>query len=265
MANYDSGVRWDSGWRYDEPGPTRIRPTHMIDLHKFLMNPFDDAGISLAELLAFTTDHLQRLTANDLGHTYVPRIAATTAALNAVDSAFADDESKLALRKARKLVKNDYRDALPKRIGRIAVAVEAAFGEQSAEFVECFPRGRKIFTDCPDDQLSGYLQTLIAGATGHAAQLGAPLVADATALLSGWNAVYAPSETATGNKTSTQEARTAARAALQLELFKNLLTLALDFPRQPAQLDVFMRQDLLQDHPRQKTAPTPAPSPVPVP
>lgn len=54
----------------------------------------------------------------------------------------------------------------------------------------------------------------------------------------GWNAVYAPSETSSGAKTTTQAAKNAARSALQLELFKNLLTIALNFPRQPDQLDI---------------------------
>jgi len=56
-------------------------------------------------------------------------------------------------------------------------------------------------------------------------------------------------------------AKNAARAALQLELFKNLLTLALNFPAQPNQLDAYMQQSLLEDHPA--AAPTPAPVPTP--
>jgi hypothetical protein len=75
--------------------------------------------------------------------------------------------------------------------------------------------------------------------TNHQAQLDAQVVPDATALLAGWNAVYAPSETSSGAKTTTQAAKNAARLALQLELFKNLLTIALNFPRQPDQLDIY--------------------------
>ena len=36
---------------------------------------------------------------------------------------------------------------------------------------------------------------------------------------------------------------------LQLELFKNLLTLGLNFARQPEKLSLYMRQDLLETHP----------------
>jgi hypothetical protein len=75
-------------------------------------------------------------------------------------------------------------------------------------------------------------------------------------LHTGWNAVYAPSETATGAKTSTRDAKKAARAALALELYKNLLTLALQFPKQPDKLDLYMQLSLLGPH-----SPTPSTPP----
>lgn len=236
----------------------------MKDLHYYLTNPFDDPKISMAELLAFSTDHLQRISANNPGGIFIPRLAATTTALTGVGNAFTDDETKLGLRKARKLVKDNYRIALPKSVGKLAVAVEAKFGEGAAEFVECFPHGRTVFSNCPDDEVANNLQTLINGVTNHQAQLDAQVVPDATALLAGWNAVYAPSETSSGAKTTTQAAKKAARSALQLELFKNLLTIALNFPRQPDQLDIYMQPSLLADHPQQTTPkPTPPPPPGP--
>ena len=42
--------------------------------------------------------------------------------------------------------------------------------------------------------MRNHLQILINRVTAHQAQLGAPLVTDATALLTGWNAVYTVSE-----------------------------------------------------------------------
>jgi hypothetical protein len=258
MARYDSLVYFDSGVTYDEPDtPTVIQPTHMMDLHKFLTNPFDDPGISMDELLAFTTDHLQKITANNPGGIYTARLAATNTALGGVGSAFTDDQTKLGLRKARKQAKDAFRSALPKNISPLAVAVEAKFGEGSPEFVECFPQGRAVFTRCTDDKVANHLQTLINGVTAHQALLGAPVVASATALLTGWNAVYAPSESASGAKTTTEAAKSAARGALQLELFKNLLTIALNNPRLPDNLDNFMQQSLLEDHP--VTPPSPPP------
>lgn len=57
FAYFDSGVRFDSE---DAPSGSSMR-----DLASFLRNPFDDPKISAIRLIAFTTDHLQRMSANN--------------------------------------------------------------------------------------------------------------------------------------------------------------------------------------------------------
>jgi len=230
----------------------------MMDLHKYLANPFNDPNISMDELVSFGTDHLARLIANNPAAIFTARITATTAALNGVGSAFTDDKTKLALRKSKKQAKDAFRAVLPAAIGKIYGAVESQFGDNGAELTECFPSGRSVFSKCTDGALAEELQTLVNGVTDYQAQLGAPVVAAAAALLTNWNTVYQTSETSTGNKATSQTARNAARAALQLELFKNLLTLALNFPDEPAQLDIYMQPSLLSPHTQTATAPAPA-------
>ncbi len=204
----------------------------MKDLHPLFINPFDDVHISFDELKSFTTDHIQRMTANPQS-ALTPRVAPTSTALTAFSGTLTADDTQLGQRKGSKLNKNTFRDTLPAAISKIAMAVEAQFNEGSAEFLECFPYGRSEFSNCKDDKLENALQTLINGVTAHQPPLAATVVTSATALLAGWLAVYAPSETATGGKTSTQSAKKAARAALSLELFKNLLTMVQQFPGQP--------------------------------
>lgn len=261
MARFGQ-CRMDSGVHFDERPvqSTIIKPTHMRDFHIWLTNPFDDPHISLAELLSFTSDHLQRMINNPLA-VLTSRIGPTTTALAAVAAAFGEDETKLGLRKAQVVLKNSYRHTLPEAVGKIALAVQAKFGEHSAEFVECFPHGRSIFTSSTDDKLAGELQTMINGVHAHVAQLTPQLETDATALLTGWTAVFNPSESSKGAKTSTMAAKATARAALQLELFRNLLMLAQNFPREPEQLDLYMQQSLL--YPHTQSAPAPAPTPTP--
>ena len=234
----------------------------MRDLHTYLSNPFDDQHISMDELVAFATDHLARTIANNPAGLFDLRIAATTTALNGVGGAFTDDKTKLALRKSKKQTKDAFRQALPAAIGKIYGAVLAKFGDGGAQMTECFPSGRTVFSTCTDGDLGQELQTLVNGVTDFQADLGAQVVADATALLTGWNAVYQKSATSKGNKATTQTAKNAARANLQLELFKNLLTLALNFPRDEGQVDVYMQQSLLSPHTPSPTPPAPAPTPA---
>lgn len=217
----------------------------MIRLSRFFEVPFDDRQISVAELLAFATDHLQRMIANNPANALNVRINATQIALTLVLSMVTDDETKLAIRKSRKKAKDAFRKGLAARIAMIAGAVTAKYGAASTEMTECFPQGRNIFNTATDDRMVTHLQTLINGVTAYEAGLGAQLVADATALLTEWNVVYDASETAGGTTTATQDEKNAARLSLQGELFQNLLTLAGMFPRQPEKAALYMQQSLL--------------------
>jgi hypothetical protein len=252
--------------RYDEPdSPVKIiiERTSMYDLHRTMTNPFDDPNLGMDRLIAFTSAHLTAMNSNNPGGFLTTRITATTSAFAGVNSAFVLDQDKLGLRKAMKLLKDRYRETLPAGVGRIAGAVAAKFGETSSQMLQCFPQGRSIFTKCKDDMVGSHLQTMIDGVTALQAQLGAPVVTDATALLTGWTAVYTPSESASGAKDTSKTVKNNARAALQLELFKNLLTMALQYPRQPEMLDVYMQQSLLETHPAAPAAPAPTPTPAP--
>lgn len=256
MARYGAAF-FDSGVRFDSPD---AHPTHMRNLSRFLENPFDDRGISLAELLSFSSDNLQRMIANDPGGELTTRITATTSALNLVQELWSDDQTQLGIRMARKMAKEAYLAALPAKVAKVMAGVVAHYGDDAPEVVECCPHGRSIFSKAPDDQMAGHIETLIDGVTAHQTDLGAPLVAQATAILTGWTAVYNASEVATGTKSATMEEKNAARANLQLMLFLNLLKLAEMFPRQPAKLSLYMQQSLLEDHPAQQDPP-PTPTP----
>jgi hypothetical protein len=249
---------------YDEPdnstNPTIIKRTHMYDMHKVLTNPFDDPGISVNGLLAFTSDHLGKMTSNNPGGFLAARITATNTAVGGVNTAFASDLGKLGERKTSKQAKDAFRATLPAAIGKIYVTLQNKYGEKAAQLKEFFPNGRTGFSRATDDQVGNNLQTLIAELTLHQTDVGAQTVTDATALLTGWNAVYTPSESSSGAKTTAMAAKNNARAALQLELFKNLLTIALQYPRQPDMLDVYMQQSLLEPHTQTATTPPPAPA-----
>ena len=253
FAFFDSGARWDA--------PDAHR-TSMIDLHRFLENPFDDPAISLAELLSFSSDHLQRMIANPAGGELTARITATASALTLVENCATDDKTKKAVRKARKQVKDAFRADLSKEIARVHAAVVAKYGPDTPQVTECFPQGRRIFGECTDDQLAQFLQTLHNCVGAHVAELGAPVLATVAGLITEWTAIYAASENSSGAVTTSQEGKKAARENLQLMLFLNLLKFGEMFARQSEKLELYMRQSLLEDSPADEEEPAP-PAPTP--
>jgi hypothetical protein len=219
---------------------------------------------SLAELLAFSSDHLARMIANNPGGELVVRITATASALTLVQDSATDDQTKKAIRKARVEIKEAFRDSLPEEITKIHAAVVARYGPNAPQVAECFPQGRTIFRSAPDDRLAQAIETLKNGVTAHQADLGAALVAEVSGVLTEWEAVLQQSKSAGGSATSTQEGKNLARQNLQLMLFLNLLKLAEMFPRQPDKLDLYMKQSLIEDRPNSPEEP-PAPPAAPAP
>jgi len=234
----------------------------MRRLSYYLENPFDDPNISIAELLAFTTDHLQRMIANNSGGGLSVRITATSNSLGVLEDCVTDDQTKLGLRRSRKMAKDTFRKHLLENVAKIAAVVVAHYGPNAPEVVECCPSGRSIFGDCRDDQVEGHLQTLVNGVTAHQADLGAQVVTNATALKAAWVTVHDASEGATGSKTATEAGKKAARDNLQLMLFLTLNKLMEMFPRQPEKLALYMQQSLLEN-PASPEEPTPPAPPAP--
>ena len=235
----------------------------MRDLSTWLTNPFDDPHISVAELLAFTADHFERMSANPLT-ALTPRLAPTTQALGAVSDTHSDNDAQLGVRKASVQAKSAYRAVIPAAVGKVAVAVEAQYGEKSAQFTACFPQGRKVFGACTDHEVDGKLGSLVDWVTTHSPPLAQQLVTDTTALEVGWAAVLKSTGAAAGGKVQTINAQNVACTSLQTELFANLLVLAQTFPREPEKLALYMQQSLLQPHTPNPVVPDP-PTPVPTP
>ncbi len=238
----------------------------MKNLAKMLENPFDDRQISLAELVSFTTDNIERMKANNPGGELTVRITATQSGHDLVMQRFTADETKLGARKGSKQAKDAFRKTLPATMAKLAAAVSTKYGENSPQYAECLPHGRSIFSTATDDTLASNIQTFINGVTAHQTDLGAQVVTDATAVKTAWLEVYAPSESASAAKSATQDDKKYARENLQLMLYLNLIKFCEMHPREPEKLATYMTQSLLEDHPRSTgEEPAPAPSPTPAP
>lgn len=217
----------------------------MVDLTNFAKNPFDGSEIGLDRFLAFTTDHLERMRADDAGGLLAARVAATALALEAVNSHTSADSGTLGQRKSRKSMMRSFRKALPGKIADITCVVIGKFGLNAPDLTQCFPKGRRVLARCSDDTVSSHIRVLIAALTARQAVLGAGVVAQAELLQTQWQSVYDESESSAAKKASAEKARRDARSSLQLELFLNLLAIVQAFPRQPEAVKRYMRQSLL--------------------
>ncbi len=220
-------------------------------LARYFDNPFDDPGISLAELLAFSTDHLGRLRARNAQGEFAEPVAALESALAGLNEASMQDFSNLGLRKARKRAKRDFRrKLLPGALEKVDVAVLAFLEGGRNVRQRAFPQGRTIFRTCADDHLRAHLRVMDEVVQEHAAALPPAIVELSAGLLAQWQEIYSGSESSTGAKAAAEVAQRQARAVLQGVLFDNLLLLARRHAREPDRLADYMQESLLRDRVR---------------
>lgn len=215
-------------------------------IDRYLINPFSSPRISATNLLAFSTDHLQRLIANNPGGRWDGRIAETTAALAQLQETWQDNDGLLGQRKARKQALRRYRQSLPARLAKITATIVVHYGAKSPEWKECCPGGLTQFSRSSNDRLATHLQALLHGITAHVGTLGPALVAETTALCTEWAALHDASETSSGRKAASEDARRQARQQLQVVLYLNLHHLALLHPDEPERLSLYMQESLLK-------------------
>ena len=258
MPTWDSGLTYDSGVLYDSESPVTPPPSSdnsypnlkaMRQLINFFKNPFESPEISLAEESAFTTDLVSNLQNDNPLGVHDARITALTSAYGTVETCHAADMAALGTRKARKTAKNLFRDGLPEATARIEIALKAAFGPQGAEVQQAFPSGRNLFGKSPDDLLGAAIGVMNGVVVANAASLPPAIVTLSAGLVTGWAAVYAQSEDASGAKNYSVTEKRAARKALQYQLFLTLVHLMSTYPLQPEKLEQYMKQHLLEDHP----------------
>ncbi len=217
----------------------------MRRLRFFFGNPFLDPRISQSDLIAFTTDLIHRLTANNPNRLLDGVIAALSAALSRLLLLSTSDFTMLGIRKGAKYTKNDFRETLPSQIRRIYAVVVAEFDDPSPEMKNIFPKKRSIFARSRDDMLSHHLDTMITGLIRYEAELGPKVVLKATALRDQWIIIHGESESATGRKSATEAERRAARQNLATELFKTIGVLINLFPNDPDRHRLYMQQSLI--------------------
>jgi hypothetical protein len=82
--------------------------------------------------------------ANNAGGELIGCITATTSALTLVENCATDDQTKKAIRKSRKQVKDAFRKSLIAQVAMVHGAVVAKYGPDSPEIAECFPQGRTV-------------------------------------------------------------------------------------------------------------------------
>lgn len=237
----------------------------MIENHLF--NPFANTDLGNGRFGKYADEHLARLLAAALpGVVFVERISATQAALTAFITGRKAGAVASAVREGKTVTLEQAIRRLQRFVSVQAPVLAALFtdfdkeirGAESAEFQAFFPQGVTAITEANKATLETEVAPFVAAATTYQAKTGADLLTNVTALLA--DVVNARKVQLVGKGTTkdTQLDRNTARAALALELFRNLLTLLLHHATEPARASDYFNQAILKENTGYQ-APSPAP------
>ena len=223
----------------------------MKDPGNYFENLFFFFLITVKQMAALTTDHIGKLRNQDKrsGGQWNARLAATVEAMAEFDHAISDDMTQADFRKARKLTKNRFRRALPRRVRAIVNWVVAEYGETSPQVTAIVGSGTTPLRSLPDDEVENYLKKVITGLKPLVATVGQKRLDEAEALKAEWAPIYAASEQATTAKRLAEERLRAAKAALSDVLFVTLLEIIKAHRHRPEVLGNFFTPSLAGGRP----------------
>lgn len=217
----------------------------MLDLFRYFLNPFETDEISRAELADYGLENLGRMTTNNPSGALSAHITATSNLLDALDVTVDNEEVKVGIQKAATQAKADFRAILPNELSKVHGACLAVYGRKGAKMLEIWPHGLEAFSAANDDELDNKLGPLVTSLTNNVAAVGATALTQATALDTGWMALYGAANSARNSNVSQGEARRVATKNLREQLFQNLLKLASLFAGMPEKAALYCPQDLL--------------------
>jgi hypothetical protein len=219
----------------------------MMDLEKYFINVFANRQISIAELVAFSANHLGKLGAlAAAGSTdYDEAIALTEPLFAALGGKSSSEGVSKALQKAKTSALVTKREEIHAELARLELLVQVSFPKGSETYIGIFPNGLTAFRKAPVDGLGAALDTLIEVATpqmGNIADL-API----TSLTGQWKTMRGEQLARLGASSDAAELRREASEALRVQLFDNLLFLPRRSKGEPEKCRNYFSQHLLEE------------------
>jgi hypothetical protein len=246
------------------------RTGKMIDLKRYFEVPFEDPAISLDEFLLFGTDHLARLKEQDTNGpdagSFTALVTATEPLLTAFNAAMSERDSATSSREGGTMSKDQALESFQLHVRRREGTIKGEFGKPSPQYEEFFPRGLSEYARATMANAEVLMDRMVTKTTKYQAQLGAPMVAEFTDLRTAFVNARTTQLGQIGGVSDARDQLKNSRAALELQMTVNLMTVAIKYLKQPEKVSLFFNQTLLEDPNRSQTPePPPAPPPSPAP
>lgn len=268
MAIYGSAVYGSAIYEsasQSVPGLSENVGGGFMNIEKYFEILFARSSISNGELKNFAEDHRAKLNSHNNSGPLSGQFADLLAALNPLYDSFvgriSTEDSASAGQQGETISKNEALASFCHLVSLREARVRDKFPKGSAPYEEFFPHGLSEYNRPTMAKAVVLMDRMVDKATKFVADTGADMVTEFTAARSAFQNARTEQVEQKGEVSEAASLRRAARAALELQLQKNLLTIALMFVGQPERAKDFFDQSKLKNPVHTPPAPPPAPTP----
>ena len=200
----------------------------MMSIERFFEIQFDDPYINREQLRKFMEDHLKRLAINNINNQYDSLITETQQLYELFFGALTDADTSNALQQSRTKSMENVRGQFSALVRRRQGLITNSFDEDSPEYQEFFPHGLTEYTEAKLENIETLMTRIITASAAHAAELGAGLSAEFSKTKDAFVAARGKQLEQKGVVGKASDAAGQSRDAVEIQLTKNLLTIALN-------------------------------------
>lgn len=217
----------------------------MISIERYFEIQFNDPYINREMLRKFMEDHLKRLAVNNTSNLYDNLLTETQKSYEQYFGALTDADTSNALQQSRTKSMENVRGQFTALIRRREGLVTNSYDEDSPEYQEFFPHGLSEYTEATLENIETLMVRFITASAAHSADLGTKLSEEFSDLKERFLAARGKQLEQKGVADKASETVGHQRDAVEIQLTKNLLTIALNNIGNPAAAASYFDQSII--------------------
>ena len=218
----------------------------MLDLRNFFKNHFNSSQISDDNLRKFSEDHLQRLTANNIGNQYASLLTDTQVLYDDFNTLLKKEDQTFSQQQGKTLTTDNVISDFVQMVSRKEGAVRSEFGKDSAEYQTFFPNGLSEYHQVSKANAEVLMERMKYAGQLYVAQLGQNFVIIFDTFFNNYITARQQQLQIIAKVGALKSDVELAREKLTNQLMRNLLIISADFIGYTDRLDDYFDQSIIR-------------------
>ena len=218
----------------------------MQNLTTFFRNHFDTKEISDDKLKKFTEDHIQKMISNNTTAEYDTLITDTSTAYTTYYGAISDEGARYALQQALTAQMNNTVEAFKKAVSQKEGIIRGTFGKDNPTYQQFFPFGVGEYSHANLADIERLMDQFLLAINDHIAELSIAFQTEFQGYKSAYMSARESQLLKKAEVTDLKSASSIKRDVVEVQLMKNLLTIAAKFVGQEEMLNDFFDQSIIR-------------------